>query len=54
MEIWTTTTATGTTRYYYFSTRVGRVLPIRKLDALAKIANNTATLVQRPEFLGPR
>jgi hypothetical protein len=54
MEIWTTTTATGTTRYYYFSTRVGRVMPIRKMDALAKIANDTAVLVERPEFLGSR
>lgn len=50
-EIWTTTTAKGQTRYYYFATRV---LPMRKLEALAMIANGTAVLVERPEFLGPR
>jgi hypothetical protein len=49
-EIWTTTTG-KTTRYYYFSRRT---LPMRKADALAMIANGTAVLVERPEFLGPR
>lgn len=49
-EIWTTSTKRGE-RYYYFATRV---LPMRKLDALAMIANGTAVLVERPEFLGPR
>lgn len=50
LEIWTTTTKRGT-RYYYFNTRV---LPIRKLDALARIANGTAVLVNRPDFLPER
>jgi hypothetical protein len=30
------------------------VFPMRKLEALAMIANGTAVLVERPEFLGPR
>lgn len=51
-EIWTTTTKTGQTRYYFFSTRAGRVLPMAKLEALAMIANDRAVLVSRPEFLG--
>ena len=49
-EIWTTSTKRGE-RYYYFDTRT---LPMRKLDALAMIANGTAVLVERPDFLGPR
>lgn len=49
-EIWTTSTKRGE-RFYYFATRV---LPMRKADALAMIANGTAVLVERPEFLGPR
>jgi hypothetical protein len=54
VEIWTnTSTSKGrtTTRYYYFNRRV---LPIRKADALAKLANGTAVLVERPEFLPTR
>lgn len=49
-EIWTTATKRGE-RYYYFDTRT---LPMRKADALAMIANGTAVLVQRPQFLGAR
>lgn len=49
-EIWTISTKRGE-RFYYFATRV---LPMRKADALAMIANGTAVLVERPEFLGPR
>lgn len=49
-EIWTTSTKHGA-RYYYYDTRT---LPMRKLDALAMIANGTAVLVGRPAFLGPR
>jgi hypothetical protein len=49
-EIWTTSTKHGE-RYYYFNTRT---LPMRKADALAMIANGTAVLVERPEFLGAR
>ncbi len=49
-EIWTTSTKRGE-RYYYFDTRT---LPMRKADALAMIANGTAALVERPEFLGAR
>ena len=51
-EIWNTSTKTGQTRYYFFSTRAGRVLPIAKMEALAMLANDTAVLVDRPEFLG--
>jgi hypothetical protein len=52
-EIWTTSTKRGT-RYYFFSTSAGRVLPIAKLEALAKIANGDAELVTRPDFLPAR
>lgn len=54
VEIWTTSTTNKgrtTTRYYYFDRRV---LPIRKADALAKLANGTAVLVERPDFLPTR
>ena len=49
-EIWTTSTPRGE-RFYYVDTRT---LPMRKADALAMIANGTAVLVERPEFLGAR
>jgi hypothetical protein len=49
-EIWTVSTKRGP-RYYYYAQRV---FPMRKLEALAMIANGTAVLVERPEFLGPR
>jgi hypothetical protein len=49
-EIWTVSTKRGP-RYYYYARRV---FPMRKLEALAMIANGTGVLVDRPDFLGPR
>lgn len=46
IEVWTTGT-----RYYQFSTRT---FPVRKVDALAMLADGRAKLVDRPDFLTPR
>jgi hypothetical protein len=49
LEIWNTGR-----RFYFFSTVVGRTMPIARAKALLMVADGTAVLVQRPEFLGPR
>jgi hypothetical protein len=51
-EIWTTVTAKGAKRYWYYSTLAGRALPVAKAVAELELAMGFAVEGTKPEWVG--
>lgn len=53
-EIWSTTTKSGARRWFYYSTRAGRALPMRRADAEFELATGAAIEGSKPAWVGAR
>ena len=52
IEIWKTTTAKGSERYWRYCWYAGRALPIKRSEAELGLMTGTHTLTTKPEWVG--
>lgn len=52
IEVWTTTTAKGGIRYWEYSCRAGRALPVKRAEAELGLMTGTHIMSTKPEWVG--